>query len=99
MAKPRSTDPIEPMTLGTMRAKGVRSLDVRVAFILGHARGAEPRCRPGSPISRTGGPGRSTMCADFRRNNQGVSGRPGRQEGRPGVGPTRRVDPRLNHTG
>jgi hypothetical protein len=28
MAKPRSTDPIEPMTLGNMRANGVRSLDV-----------------------------------------------------------------------
>jgi hypothetical protein len=28
MAKPRSNDPIEPMTLGNMRENGVRSLDV-----------------------------------------------------------------------
>ena len=28
MAAPRFTDPIEPMTLGNMRANGVRSLDV-----------------------------------------------------------------------
>jgi hypothetical protein len=29
MAKPRSTDPIEPMDLANMRANGVRSLDVQ----------------------------------------------------------------------
>ena len=28
MTKPRFNDPIEPMTLGNMRAHGVRSLDV-----------------------------------------------------------------------
>jgi hypothetical protein len=78
MAKPRFTDPIEPMTLGDMRANDVRSLDVSCWLRHHRAILSAERWPDGTPVPAFGPRMVCTCCgiigADARPHWESLTG-------------------------